>query len=153
MWCPKYDLKHFTVFWALFWDSDKIGSSKFFGDLFSYFKRVNHLLPRLQVSDGVLRNFFPTNLPWSQKTRGSWGRTPFLLLEKLYYIMKFMPPPKKPFLDRFPSFFFVRSMSSKSNLIFNYKLSMYSVCRSAQFFHQKNGPQKCCNFADLLQRN
>jgi hypothetical protein len=24
--------------------------------------------------------------------------------------MKLMPPPKKPFLDRFPSFFFVRSV-------------------------------------------
>jgi hypothetical protein len=30
---------------------------------------------------------------------------------------------------------------------------MYSICHSAQFFHQKNGPQKCCDFADLLQRN
>jgi hypothetical protein len=24
---------------------------------------------------------------------------------------------------------------------------MYSICRPAEFFHQKNGPKKCCDFA------
>jgi hypothetical protein len=29
---------------------------------------------------------------------------------------------------------------------------MYSIGGLAEFFHQKNGPQKCCYFADLQQR-
>ncbi len=112
--------KNLAVFRSLFLaPAITSGIRQFFGDLFSYFKRVSHLLPCLQVSYGVLGNFFPTNWPWSKKTRGSWGKTPFLLLEKLSYIMKIMPPPKKPsyimkiipppkkpFLDWFPSFFF-----------------------------------------------
>jgi hypothetical protein len=30
---------------------------------------------------------------------------------------------------------------------------MYSIGGSAEFFCRKNGPQKCCDFAELQQRN
>ncbi len=75
------------------------------GDLLSYSKRVILLLLVLQVSYGVLGNFFSQIGHEVKKPRGASGITPFLLLEKLSYIMKLMSPPKNPCLDRFPSFF------------------------------------------------
>jgi hypothetical protein len=72
----------------------------------------------LEVSYGILGNFFPQICHEVKKPEGHEGEPPFSFL-KNSYIMKLMPAPKKPFLDRFPFFFFVRSVSSKSNLIFN----------------------------------
>jgi hypothetical protein len=61
---PKIRFEKISPFFGpFFWDGDKIGDRQFFGDLFSYFKRVSHVIPCMQVSYGVLGNFFSTNLP------------------------------------------------------------------------------------------
>jgi hypothetical protein len=108
-----YHLTKFVIFGHFFGNGDNIGDRQFLGDLFSYSKRVILLLPEMQVSYGVLGNFFFTNWPCSQKTRGASGITPFLLLEKLSYIMKIITPPKNQFLYQFASFF-VSSLSPNS---------------------------------------
>jgi hypothetical protein len=61
---PKIRFKKIWPFFGPFFgDGDNNGGRQFFGDQFSYFIRISHLLTRLQVSYGVLGNFFSTNWP------------------------------------------------------------------------------------------
>ncbi len=60
----KIRFENISLFFCHFsGDGDNIGDRQFLGDLLSYSKRVILLLPRLQVSYGVLGNFFSTNWP------------------------------------------------------------------------------------------
>ncbi len=138
-----------------FGDSDYIGDRQFLGDLFSCTKRVILLLPELQVSYGVLGNFFFTNGPWSLKTKRCISDNPlspsYPSRKALLYYETYDTSQKS--ISWPISFIFLLAPCHKILSKFSIKKCVsIAIATLGNFFAKKKLPN-CCDFADPQQMN
>ncbi len=134
---PNTIWKIVSFFGHFFGNRDNIGDRQFLGDLLSYSKRVILLLPRLQVSYGVLGNFFSTNWPWSQKTNRGMRDNPLSPSWKTLLYYETYATSQKAISWPISFLFFVRSESSTSNLFSSKSCSCIVLGAQRNFFAEK----------------